>query len=259
MSPSDTSRADFFKGKRAAAVLAEFDASRVPRHVAVITDGNGRWASKRGLPALAGHRAGAKAVRESIAAAIELGIEYLTIYSFSTENWNRSVDEVSGLMRLFIEVLQRELTNLQQMHVRVLVIGAMAELPSATREAFESVCEATAANTGLTLVVALNYGGRAEIVSAARELAEEVAAGRITPDAIDEALVASRLYTGEIPDPDLLIRTSGEWRVSNFLLWQIAYSELWITNVLWPDFGRTELLRAVVDYQHRERRFGGRR
>ena len=258
MSPSDSSRTDFFKGKRAAAVLAEFDAARAPRHVAVIMDGNGRWASKRGLPAIAGHSAGAKAVRESIAAAIEIGIEYLTIYSFSSENWTRPADEVSGLMRLFIEVLERELTNLQRMHVRVRVIGVMVELPDLTREAFERVCAATADNDGLTLVVALNYGGRAEIVSAVRELAEEVAEGRITPDDIDEDLLASRLYTEGIPDPDLLIRTSGEWRISNFLLWQIAYSELWITSVLWPDFGRNDLLRAVVDYQRRERRFGGR-
>jgi len=221
-------------------------------------DGNGRWASKRGLPVAAGHSAGAKAVRESIAASIEMGIEYLTVYSFSTENWNRSAAEVSGLMRLFIEVLERELTNLQRMNVRVRVIGRMAELPDATREAFERVCAATEANTGLTLVVALNYGARAEIVSAARGLAADVAAGRIEVDAIDDALFSSRLSTAGIPDPDLLIRTSGEWRISNFLLWQIAYSELFVTNVLWPDFNRTDLLRAVIDYQHRERRFGGR-
>ena len=258
MSPSDSSRADFFKGKRAAAVLAEFDASRAPRHVAVIMDGNGRWASKRGLPAIAGHTAGAKAVRESIAAAIEIGIEYLTIYSFSSENWTRPAEEVSGLMRLFVEVLERELTNLQRMHVRVEVIGLMAELPDATREAFERVCSATSGNAGLTLVVALNYGGRAEIVAAARGLAEDVASGKLTVDDIDDDLFASRLATAGIPDPDLLIRTSGEWRVSNFLLWQIAYSELLITNVLWPDFGRVDLLKAVVDYQRRERRFGGR-
>ena len=258
MSPSDSSRAEFFSGKRAAAVLAEFDASRAPSHVAVIMDGNGRWASKRGLPAIAGHTAGAKAVRESIAAAIELGIDYLTVYSFSSENWSRPADEVSGLMRLFIDVIERELTNLQRMHVRVHVIGLMDELPEATRGAFERVCAATANNTGLTFVVALNYGGRAEIVAAARSLADDVAAGRIAPEAIDESLFESRLSTVGVPDPDLLIRTSGEWRVSNFLLWQIAYSELWITNVLWPDFGRADLLRAVVDYQKRERRFGGR-
>jgi undecaprenyl diphosphate synthase len=221
-------------------------------------DGNGRWASKRGLPAVAGHSAGAKAVRESIAASIELGIEYLTIYSFSSENWTRPADEVNGLMRLFIEVLERELTNLQRMNVRVQVIGLMAELPDATRHAFERVCAATADNPGLTLVVALNYGGRAEIVSAARKLAEEAVAGRIAPEAIDDAMFASHLSTAGIPDPDLLIRTSGEWRVSNFLLWQIAYAEMYVTSVLWPDFGRTDLLRAVLDYQKRDRRFGGR-
>jgi undecaprenyl diphosphate synthase len=258
VSPSDSSRTDFFKGKRAAAALAEFDASRAPRHIAIITDGNGRWASKRGLPAVAGHTAGAKAVREAIAASIELGIGYLTIFSFSTENWTRPADEVSGLMRLFIEVIERELPNLQRMHVRVQVIGEMADLPDATREAFERVCTSTADNAGLTLVVALNYGGRAEILSAARGLAKDAAAGRITPADIDEALFSSRLSTAGIPDPDLLIRTSGEWRISNFLLWQIAYSELFITSVLWPDFGRGDLLRAVVDYQKRDRRFGGR-
>jgi undecaprenyl diphosphate synthase len=258
VTPSDSSRKDFFKSKRAAALLAEFDPSRPPSHVAIIMDGNGRWAAKRGLPAIAGHSAGAKAVREAIAASLELGISYLTIYSFSSENWNRPEDEISGLMRLFIDVLEREVTNLMRMNVRVVVIGLMDELPSATREAFERVCAKTGDNTGLTLVVALNYGGRAEIVAAARALASDVANGTIRPDQIDEERLASRLSTAGIPDPDLLVRTSGEWRVSNFLLWQIAYSELWITNVLWPDFNRADLLRAVVDFQKRDRRFGGR-
>jgi undecaprenyl diphosphate synthase len=258
VTPSDSSRTDFFKSKRAAALLAEYDPSRPPAHVAIITDGNRRWAAKRGLPAVAGHSAGAKAVRETIAASIELGISYLTIYSFSSENWSRQEDEISGLMRLFIEVIEREVPNLMRMNVRVVVIGVMDELPTATRDAFERVCAKTAENTGLTLVVALNYGGRGEILSAARALAAEVAKGILEPDDIDEALFESRLSTAGIPDPDLLIRTSGEWRVSNFLLWQIAYSELWINNVLWPDFNRADLLRAVVDYQRRDRRFGGR-
>lgn len=248
----------FFKGKRAAALLAEFDPAQVPAHVAVIMDGNGRWASKRSLPRLAGHSAGAKAVRESIAAAIELGLSYLTIYSFSSENWTRPKDEVAGLMSLFVEVLERELTDLQRMHVRVVVIGAMQELPEATRKAFERVIVNTSGNDGLTLIVALNYGARIEIVEAARSLAREAAVGTLDPDAVDEELFASRLFTADIPDPDLLIRTSGEMRVSNFLLWQIAYSELWVTPTLWPDFDRTDLLRAVVDYEKRDRRFGGR-
>jgi undecaprenyl diphosphate synthase len=258
LSPDEKSRTAFFKGKRAAALLAEFDSARVPAHVAVIMDGNGRWASKRGLPRLAGHSAGAKAVREAIAASIELGLSYLTIYSFSSENWTRPKDEVSGLMSLFVEVLERELTNLERMDVRVVVIGAMDELPDATRAAFERVVSKTADNAGLTLVVALNYGARIEIVEAARALAREVAAGSLEADAIDESLFESRLYTAGIPDPDLLVRTSGEMRLSNFLLWQIAYSELWVTATLWPDFDRVDLLRAVIDYQKRDRRFGGR-
>ena len=258
MSSDDKSRKAFFKGKRAAALLAEFDPARVPAHVAVITDGNGRWASKRGLPKLAGHSAGAKAVREAIAASIELGLSYLTIYSFSSENWKRPKDEVSGLMSLFVEVLERELTNLERMDVRVVVIGAMDQLPEATRAAFERVVDKTSDNAGLTLVVALNYGARIEIVEAARALAREVAAGSLEAGAIDESLFASRLYTAGIPDPDLVVRTSGEMRLSNFLLWQIAYSELWVTATLWPDFDRVDLLRAVIDYQKRDRRFGGR-
>jgi undecaprenyl diphosphate synthase len=258
VTPSDATRKDFFKGKRAAALLGEFDPLSAPSHVAIIMDGNGRWAAKRGLPAVAGHSAGAKAVREAIAASIELGIEYLTIYSFSSENWSRPEDEVSGLMRLFIEVLEREVNNLMRMNVRVVVIGRMDELPAATREAFERVCSATAGNGGLTLVVALNYGARGEILAAAQALAGEAASGTLDPSSIDEATFSARLSTAGIPDPDLLVRTSGEWRISNFLLWQIAYSELWITNVLWPDFNRADLLRAVVDYQKRDRRFGGR-
>lgn len=258
MTPSDASRTDFFRNKRSAELLAQFDPSRPPTHVAVIMDGNGRWASRRGLPAVAGHSAGAKAVREAIAASIELGISYLTIYSFSTENWTRPRDEVSGLMRLFVEVLEREVANLMRMNVRVLTIGDTDELPDATRQAFDRVGSTTAENTGLTLVVALNYGSRGEIVSAAKELATEVAAGRLKPDEITEDLFASKLLTAGIPDPDLLIRTSGEYRISNFLLWQISYSELWVTGVLWPDFTRADLLRGVIEYQKRDRRYGGR-
>ena len=258
MPASDSSRAEFFRSKRAAALLESFDVARTPRHVAIIMDGNGRWAAKRGLPRLAGHSAGAKAVREVIAASIELQIEYLTIYSFSSENWNRPEDEVSGLMRLFVEVLERELANLDRMHVRVSVIGQMDGLPKLTREAFERVVAATSTNDGLTLVVALNYGARDEMATAARSLAADVAAGRIALADVTVEAMSARLYTAQIPDPDLIIRTSGEMRLSNFLLWQAAYSELWVCATLWPDFSRIDLLRAVVDYQHRERRFGGR-
>ncbi len=256
MSPDSSSRSAFFKG--ASAALAAFDAARPPRHIAIIMDGNGRWAEKRGLPRLAGHKAGAQAVREAIAASIELGVEFLTIYSFSSENWSRPRDEVSGLMSLFVEVLERELANLEKMHVRVLVIGSLKGLPAPTARAFERCVERTRQNTGLTLVVALNYGGRVDLVEAVRTIARAAASGDVSPEAIDEHTVASALSTNGIPDPDLLIRTSGEMRVSNFLLWEIAYSEFWVTETLWPDFSREDLLAAVIDFQSRGRRFGGR-
>jgi len=258
LSPDTSSRSEFFSGKRGSALLLEFDPSRTPTHVAVIMDGNGRWAEKRGLPRLAGHRAGAKAVREVIAAAIELDIAYLTIFSFSSENWSRPKDEVSGLMTLFVEVLERELVNLERLNVRVRVIGALDGLPEATRAAFMRCMDRTADNPGMTLVVALNYGGRTDITNAARAIAEDVAAGRLSPDQVVEDSITSRLSTAGIPDPDIVVRTSGEMRVSNFLLWEIAYSELWVTATLWPDFNRTDLLKAVVDFQKRSRRFGGR-
>ncbi len=257
MTPSDQSRQEFFAAGPGAGLLAELDTERVPAHIAIIMDGNGRWAAKRGLPRLAGHRAGAKAVREAIASAIELGVRYLTIYSFSSENWSRPDDEVSGLMTLFVEVLEREMTNLSKMNVRVVVAGRRDDLPTATREAFDRTESQTAANTGLTLVVALNYGGRAEITDAVRAIAAEVAAGTLAPADVTEDTIASHLYTASIPDPDLLVRTSGELRLSNFLLWQLAYTEFWVTDVFWPDFDRHEMLRAIVEYQARDRRFGG--
>lgn len=258
MCPDRSSLDAFFTTRADHELLQRLDVDSVPQHVAVIMDGNGRWAAKRGLPRIAGHRAGAKAIRESIAAAIELGIRYLTIYSFSSENWRRSDDEVSGLMSLFVEVLERELPALQQQGVRVRVIGSAHGVPEATMAAFRRTEELTRTNDALVLVVALNYGGRLEITEAARALAADVSSGRIRPGDIDESSIASRLYTHDLPDPDLVIRTSGELRVSNFLLWQLAYAELWVTAVLWPDFKRGDLLRAVVDYQKRARRFGGR-
>jgi undecaprenyl diphosphate synthase len=258
LTPSADSRAKFFSGDAGPSLLERIDPALVPRHIAVIMDGNGRWASARNLPRVAGHRAGAKAVRELIAASIELGIEYLTIYSFSSENWSRPADEVSGLMRLFVEVLERELSNLEKMHVRVLVTGDLDGLPPETAEAFRSTVESTADNRTLTLVVALNYGGRTEIVHAARGVAGRVAAGDLTVEEINETVFAQHLHQPDVPDPDLLVRTSGEMRVSNFLLWQIAYSEIWVTDTLWPDFDRYEMLRAVAEFQSRERRYGGR-
>lgn len=249
---------DFFTTSADRETLARFDVSAVPQHVAIIMDGNGRWAQKRGLPRIAGHRAGAQAIRESIAACIELGVRFLTIYSFSSENWRRSTDEVSGLMSLFIEVLERELDSLQEQHVRVLVIGREAGMPNATMEAFRRAERATRDNEALTLIVALNYGGRAEITDAVRSIAADVAHGTLSPAEVDESTVSERLYTVGIPDPDLIVRTSGELRISNFLLWQLAYAELYATDILWPDFKRGDLLRAVVDFQRRTRRYGGR-
>ncbi|MDZ4063773.1 MAG: isoprenyl transferase [Coriobacteriia bacterium] len=258
MTPPAASGAGFFQSAESVSLLRDYDATRPPRHVAVIMDGNGRWATNRGLPRLAGHRAGAKAVREVIAAALELGVEFLTIYSFSSENWSRPRDEVSGLMDLFVEILERELANLQKMDVRVRVIGHREGLPPSTAAAFAATEKATEGNVSLNLLVALNYGGRAELSDAVRTIATKVESGALSSGDVDEELVASCLYTADIPDPDLLVRTSGEMRVSNFLLWQIAYSEIYVTGTLWPDFDRTEFLRAVVDFQQRSRRFGGR-
>lgn len=258
MGQTRTSLESFFTTRADRESLGRLDPGAVPAHVAIIMDGNGRWAAKRGLPRIAGHRAGAKAIRESIAASIELGIRYLTIYSFSSENWRRSAEEVSGLMGLFVEVLERELDNLQRQNVRVRVIGSADGVPEPTMSAFRRTEALTADNDALTLVVALNYGGRGEITEAVRAIAASAHAGELDPAAIQEQTIAEHLYTADIPDPDLVIRTSGEMRVSNFLLWQLAYAELWVTGVLWPDFKRGDLLRAVVDFQKRSRRFGGR-
>jgi undecaprenyl diphosphate synthase len=251
------SRLEFFHTRRERTLLEAFDPARAPRHVAIIMDGNGRWASRRGLPRIAGHRAGVKAVREAIVSAIELGLGYLTVYSFSSENWRRPADEVSGIMNLFVEVLDREVDSLMQQDVKVRVIGRRDGLPTATAAAFTRAEQRTADNRTLTLVVALDYGARAEIVAAAAQIAREAVAGTLDLDTIDDDIVAAHLTTAGIPDPDLLVRTSGEMRVSNFLLWQIAYSEIWVTTVLWPDFKRYDFLRAVVDFQRRDRRFGG--
>jgi undecaprenyl diphosphate synthase len=252
--PSPT---EFFSSPRGRELFAGLVRERVPAHVAIIMDGNGRWAAKRHLPRAAGHRAGAKALEECIAASIEVGVRYLTVYSFSTENWRRGADEVSALNSLFVEVLNSKMGDLMEQDVRVRVIGRLDEMPAATAQAFRDAMDKTAANRTLDLIVALNYGSRTELADAARSIARDVASGALSPDAVDEDAIASRLYTAGIPDPDLLVRTSGEMRVSNFLLWQIAYSELWFTATLWPDFRRHDLLRAVVEYQRRERRFGG--
>ena len=248
---------DFFTSYESKTLLDEYDIERAPLHVAIVMDGNGRWAKAQGKPRLFGHKAGANAVREAIAAAIELHVKHLTIFSFSSENWSRPKDEVFGLMTLFVEVLTRELVNLNKMNVWVSVIGNTGGLPEKTRVAFEDCVESTRGNDGLNLVVALNYGSRADITDAVADIAESVAEGTLEVEDITQEYISSALSTKTIPDPDLLIRTSGERRISNFLLWEIAYTELYFTDELWPDFNRDSLLRALVDYQNRSRRFGG--
>jgi len=228
----------------------------VPRHVAIIMDGNGRWAKERGLPRLEGHRAGAESVREVLEACIELGVEYLTLYAFSSENWNRPQTEVIALMSLLDRFLDEKAKDLDRQNVRLKAIGQLDRLPKKTRALIGRIEERTAKNTATTLVLALSYGGREEIVAAARSLAEDAVKGNISPDQIDAELFASRLQTAGIPDPDLLIRTSGEMRVSNFLLWQISYAEMVIVKKFWPDFRQGDLFDAVKEYQRRHRRFG---
>lgn len=231
-------------------------ATPVPRHVAVIMDGNGRWARSRGEPRLAGHRAGAESVRAVVRAARERGIEVLTLYSFSTENWGRPEDEVEGLMELLSQYLRDELDELLDNDVRLRAIGELDQLPPEVRMLLESVSAATAENTGLTLVLALSYGSRAEIRSAVHEIAAAVKAGELELDDIDDGLIDAALYTTGLPDPDLLIRTSGELRLSNFLLWQLAYAELYVTPTPWPEFRAEHLDRALAAFRARQRRFG---
>jgi undecaprenyl diphosphate synthase len=240
-----------------AELLARVKAGPVPRHVAIIMDGNGRWAVRRGLPRVEGHRRGVEAARATVRAADALGLGVLTLYAFSSENWSRPSSEVSTLMTLLERSVEGELPDLMASNVRLRVIGRADGVPSAVRRGIERVVSATGRNTGLTLVMAFNYGGRDELVDACRALARRARAGELEPERIDEAAVAGALYTRDLPDPDLLIRTSGEMRVSNFLLWQIAYTELVVTPTLWPDFGARDLYLAVGEYQRRERRFGG--
>jgi len=238
---------------------AALDLARIPEHVAIIMDGNGRWAKQRGSNRLMGHNAGIEAVRESIRMASDLGIRYLTIYSFSSENWKRPAEEVIGLMDLFAKTMLAEVDELDKENVRVMTIGHTEALPKKTREAFAKAWEQTKGNTGMTLVVAVNYGGRKELLdgalSYAQAYSEAQAAGNPVPE-LTEELFSSYLYTANIPDPELLIRTSGEMRISNFLLWQIAYTEIVVSPVFWPDFNRYEFLRALLEFQGRDRRFG---
>jgi undecaprenyl diphosphate synthase len=228
----------------------------LPLHVAIIMDGNGRWAKSRGLPRAAGHRKGAEAVRQAITGAIELGVPYLTLFSFSSENWQRPAREVQDLMGLLRRHLRSEIAQMREEGIRLRVIGQRERLPEDIGRLIEDAEQQTRQNTRLTVIMAISYGGRQEIVSGARRLAEEAAAGTLDPARIDESLFQERLSTAGIPDPDLLIRTSGEQRISNFLLWQLAYSELVFVDKLWPDFSKDDLAAAIREYQRRDRRYG---
>jgi undecaprenyl diphosphate synthase len=228
----------------------------IPRHVAIIMDGNGRWARERLMPRPFGHRSGMKSVREVVEGALQAGVEHLSLFAFSKENWQRPAPEVSALMSLLEEYIQREADELEERGVRVRVLGELERLTPAAAAAVERVVRQTAGGLRLTLNLFISYGSRAEILRAARLLAQDVRDGRLEPEQIDEEQFSARLFTADTPDPDLLIRTSGEQRISNFLLWQLAYTELYISRVLWPDFGRRELYEAILDFQNRERRFG---
>lgn len=238
-------------------LMAQLDRSRLPKHVAIIMDGNGRWAQRRGMPRGYGHRAGMESLKETVKVCCELGLGYLTVYAFSTENWKRPKEEINILMDLLVEYLHKEIDELCANNVQVHPIGRLKDLPAAARSALRMAVERSKINTGLTLNVALNYGGRTELVEAVQNIAQKVATGELVPADINESIVSNNLYTSGQPDPDILIRPSGDYRVSNFLLWQLAYTEFWHTSVMWPDFRRVHLLQALVDYQRRERRYGG--
>jgi undecaprenyl diphosphate synthase len=241
------------------ALAQAIDPSRIPAHIAIIMDGNGRWANGRALPRVAGHKAGIEPMRVTVETCGRLGVQALTLYAFSVENWKRPRAEVETLWRLLRYYLRAEMPELQRQGVRFHAIGRLDELPAFVRQDLEKAMRETGANRGLQVNLAINYGGRAELVDAVRSLVEDArrSVSDIREAHIDEAAISARLYTAGLPDPDLLIRTSGEMRVSNFLLWQIAYAELYVTSTLWPDFDRADLLRAILDYQRRDRRYGG--
>jgi len=238
--------------------LQDLDLDRIPSHVAIVMDGNGRWAEQRGLPRTEGHGAGEEALWDTVQGAVAVGVRWLTVFAFSTENWRRPPGEVRYLMNFNRSLLRRRRDELHRMNVRIRFIGRRNwRVPRSVLKEIRIAEELTAANTGTTLSIAFNYGGRAEIVDAVKDLAREVRAGTLRPDRITEDLIAERLYSADMPPPDLLIRTSGEQRISNFLLWEVAYSELWFTPVFWPDFDRELLYEAIRDFQKRSRRFGG--
>ena len=238
-------------------LFAELDTNKLPQHVAVIMDGNGRWAQRRHLPRIAGHRAGVQSARTVIESCARLNIPALTLYAFSMENWRRPKAEIDFLMRLLREYLRKELPVIHRNNIRLLVIGRPDQLPEAVRTDVERAMDQTAKNSGMQLAVALNYGGRAELVDAFNRILDRVRNNGLANARVDEDMISQHLYTAGLPDPDLLIRTSGEMRVSNFLLWQIAYAEIYVTETLWPDFTRAQLLEALLDFQKRERRYGG--
>lgn len=229
---------------------------RIPRHIAIIMDGNGRWAKKQGLARMFGHKQGVETVHRITEAAAELGIQFLTLYAFSTENWNRPKEEVDALMALLVDTIVKETPTLMKNNIVLQTIGDLSRLPEATRNKFLECIEQTCHNTGLTLIIALSYSARWELIQAAKHIASAVQQGQLRLEEINEEVLSNHLTTADIPDPDLLIRTSGELRISNFLLWQLAYSEMYFTSCLWPEFTNEEFYRAIVDYQSRERRFG---
>ena len=237
-------------------LIQQLRMDRLPQHVAIIMDGNGRWAQQRGLPRTEGHKRAKETVRSIVEASRDIGLSYLTLYAFSSENWQRPTSEVGVLMGLFRRYLRNELDRLMDYNIRLRALGDMSRLPNAVRQAFDDAIFATRNNSGLTVILAVSYGSREEIVAAVRSLATAVQEGQLQADDITEQHVTEQLWTAGIPDPDLLIRTGKEMRISNFLLWQLAYTELYVTDILWPDFDREKLLHALIEYQHRQRRFG---
>jgi undecaprenyl diphosphate synthase len=234
----------------------KIDREKIPSHIAIIMDGNGRWAKKRGFIRTIGHRKGVDAVRATVEAAVDLGVQYLTLYAFSTENWNRPKYEIDALMTLLINSVNNERKTFRDNNIRLLAIGDLKSLPGKSLQELNKAIQDTSMNTGLSLVLAISYSSKWEIIDAVKSIARKVQAGELNPDEITADLLSSSLTTTQMPDPELLIRTSGEYRISNFLLWQIAYSELYFTTTLWPDFGKEEFYQAILEYQGRERRFG---
>ena len=235
---------------------SKLDYGRLPKHIAIIMDGNGRWAKKKNLPRVVGHKAGVETLKDIVKTCSDIGIKILTVYAFSTENWKRPKDEVGFLMNLLVEYMKRELNELQKNNVRIKILGDIGLLPVSTQQEILRALELTTANTGLQFNIALNYGGRVELINACRGMLEDIENGKLSRENIDEDVFSNYLYTKNDPDPDLIIRTSGEKRISNFLLWQIAYSEFVFVEELWPDFKRQNLIKAIIEYQNRDRRYG---